>query len=73
MPFKFSKITKIYENFKKEKKRTFLAENEKSATDGQIGAKGLECKIFVSSGVIFGFYEKNTPGKKLCVSDTFEF
>ena len=54
------------------KKRTFLAENEKSAKDGQIGAQGLECKIFVWSGVIFGSYEKNTPGKKLCVSDTFE-
>ena len=25
------------------KKRTFLAENEKSAKDGQIGAQGLEC------------------------------
>ena len=46
------------------KKRTFLAENEKSAKDGQIGARGLECKIFVCSGVIFGSYEKNTPGKK---------
>ena len=50
-----------------------IQRHEKSAKDGQIGAPELDCKIFVSSGVIFGFYEKITPGKKLCVSDTFEF
>ena len=32
-----------------------------------------EIAIFVSSRVIFGFYDKNYPRKKLCVSYTFEF
>ena len=50
-----------------------MAENEKSAKNGQIGAQGWNCKIFVSSGVIFGFNDKNCHRLKLCVSDTFEF
>ena len=36
-----------------------MADNEKSAKDGQIGAQGLDCKIFVS------FYEKKYPRKQI--------
>ena len=44
-------------------KKVNLAENEKTAENGQNGAQGLDYKIIISFEVIFGFYDKNYPRK----------
>ena len=44
-----------------------------SAKNGRIGSHGLNCKIFLNSGLIFEIYDRNYSRKKIsCLYDSFE-